>query len=90
MSISLKINRFERLSGRLFVLLSHEKKVRRRKMWRLYEAPSDINSMTIFPCSTPTLTWELVVKPAFSSQSPFKLSAACTLYRFGIFVFRSS
>jgi hypothetical protein len=26
MSISLKINRFERLSGRLFHLLSHEKK----------------------------------------------------------------
>lgn len=26
MSISLNINRFERLSGRLFLLLSHEKK----------------------------------------------------------------
>lgn len=58
MSISLKINRFERLSGRLFPLLSHEKKVRRRKMSSLYEVPSDISSMMILPCSTPTLTRE--------------------------------
>lgn len=79
MSISLNINRFERLSGRLFLLLSHEKKVRRRKMSPLYEASSDMSSMTIFPCSTPTRTREWVVNPAFSSQSPFKLSAACTL-----------
>lgn len=48
MSISLNINRFERLSGRLFLLLSHEKKVRRRKMSPLYEASSDMSSMTIF------------------------------------------
>src|SRR5690606_9233651 len=89
-SISLKILRFERLNGRLFLLLSHEKKVRRRKKSRLYEASSTINSMMIFPCSTPTRTCELVVNPACSSQSPFRLSAACTLYRFGIFVLRSS